>query len=45
MNVRADGYYREALRWGEDDPAVRERVAELESGKKRRSGWFGKAAG
>lgn len=41
MSAKAVHYYKQAVRWGGDDPAIQERVAELE-GKKRRSGLFGR---
>ncbi|HZF11848.1 MAG TPA: DnaJ domain-containing protein [Thermoanaerobaculia bacterium] len=39
---RAEQYYRAALQWGEDDPAVRQALAELSKVPKR--GLFGKAS-
>jgi curved DNA-binding protein CbpA len=41
MTSRAVQYYKQAVRWGADDPSLKERIAELE-GKKRRSGLFGR---
>jgi hypothetical protein len=37
-------YYRDALRWGGDDPVIEQKIRELESGKKRSllGGIFGK---
>jgi hypothetical protein len=43
MSVRAVQYLREALKWGGDDAAVRQQLEELESGRKRKTGLFGRA--
>jgi len=39
---RAAGHYRKALQWGDDDPAIRIALDELEKSS-RRGGFFGKA--
>lgn len=41
QNERAANYYRKAIQWGEDDPAVRRALEELSGPAKR--GLFGKA--
>ena len=40
---RAAGYYRRALQWGEDDPAVQRALDELTKAPPKRGGLFGKA--
>jgi DnaJ-class molecular chaperone len=42
QSERAEQHYRSALEWGEDDPAVRQALAELSKVPKR--GLFGKAS-
>lgn len=43
MALRAEQYYNQSLKWGGEDPAVRERLEELRRGaKKGRTGFFGK---
>jgi Flp pilus assembly protein TadD len=41
-NERAIHFYRKAIEWGEDDPAVRQAIDTLTRGSGRR-GFFGKA--
>ena len=44
QNDRAVGYYRKALQWGEDDPAVQKALDDLTKGHPpKRGGLFGKA--
>lgn len=42
MPARAVQYYRQAQQWGGDDPAIQKAIDELEKGKKRWSGLFGR---
>lgn len=42
LTARAEQFYREALKWGGENPAIRERLQGLEKAKKGRSGLFGR---